>query len=66
MVTQSVYMQLELDIYTTTPAGLMMMQMLGSVAEFERQMIRERTRSGLAYVSTSTSTSGEIIVQIGV
>jgi len=27
----------------------MMMQMLGSVAEFEREMIRERTRAGLAH-----------------
>ena len=26
----------------------MMMQMLGSFAEFERSMIRERTRAGLA------------------
>jgi DNA invertase Pin-like site-specific DNA recombinase len=33
---------------TTTPAGRMMMQMLGSFAEFERSMIRERTRAGLA------------------
>ena len=33
---------------TTIPAGRMMMQMLGAFAEFERAMIRERTRSGLA------------------
>jgi DNA invertase Pin-like site-specific DNA recombinase len=33
---------------TTTPAGRMMMQMLGSFAEFERSIIRERTRAGLA------------------
>jgi len=32
---------------TTTPAGRMMMQMIGSFAEFERAMIRERTRAGL-------------------
>lgn len=32
---------------TTGPAGRMMMQMLGSFAEFERAMIRERTRAGL-------------------
>lgn len=36
------------NIDTTTPAGRMMMQMLGSFAEFEREMIRERTRAGLA------------------
>ena len=34
-------------IDTTSPAGRMLMQMLGSVAEFEREMIRERTRAGL-------------------
>lgn len=32
---------------TTTPAGRMMMQMIGSFAEFEREMIRQRTRAGL-------------------
>jgi DNA invertase Pin-like site-specific DNA recombinase len=35
------------NIDTTTPAGRMMMQMIGSFAEFERAMIRERTRAGL-------------------
>jgi DNA invertase Pin-like site-specific DNA recombinase len=34
-------------IDTTTPAGRMMMQMVGSFAEFEREMLRERTRIGL-------------------
>ena len=33
-------------IDTTTPAGRMMMQMVGSFAEFERAMIRERTSAG--------------------
>ncbi|WP_318030580.1 recombinase family protein [Rhizobium ruizarguesonis] len=35
-------------IDTTTAAGRMMMQMVGSFAEFERAMIRERTTTGLA------------------
>ncbi|MFB9985762.1 recombinase family protein [Mesorhizobium kowhaii] len=35
-------------IDTTTPSGRMMMQMVGSFAEFERAMIRERTSAGLA------------------
>lgn len=35
-------------IDTTTPAGRMMMQMIGSFAEFERAMIRERTSAGIA------------------
>jgi DNA invertase Pin-like site-specific DNA recombinase len=32
---------------TTGPAGRMLMQLLGAFAEFERAMIRERTRAGL-------------------
>src|ERR1035438_10526115 len=32
---------------TTTAPGRMLMQMIGSFAEFERSMIRERTRAGL-------------------
>src|SRR3546814_6697874 len=35
-------------IDTTTAAGRMMMQRVGSFAEFERAMIRERTSAGLA------------------
>lgn len=35
-------------IDTTIPAGRMMMQMLGSFAEFERAMVRERTQAGLS------------------
>jgi DNA invertase Pin-like site-specific DNA recombinase len=34
-------------IDTAGPAGRMMMQMLGAFAEFERAMVRERTRAGL-------------------
>lgn len=35
-------------IDTTTPAGRMLMQMVGSFAEFERAMLKERTKAGLA------------------
>lgn len=35
-------------IDTATPQGRFMLQMLGAVAEFERALIRERVRSGLA------------------
>jgi DNA invertase Pin-like site-specific DNA recombinase len=35
-------------IDTTTPAGRLMMNMLGSFAEFERDMLKERTNLGLA------------------
>jgi DNA invertase Pin-like site-specific DNA recombinase len=34
--------------YTTTPAGNAMFQMLGVFAEFERSLIKERVRAGLA------------------
>jgi DNA invertase Pin-like site-specific DNA recombinase len=34
-------------IDTSGPAGRMMMQMLGCFAEYERAMVRERTRAGL-------------------
>jgi DNA invertase Pin-like site-specific DNA recombinase len=34
-------------IDTTTAAGRMMMQMVGAFAEFERAMLRERTKVGL-------------------
>ena len=35
------------SVDTTSPAGKMMMHMIGSFAEFERDMIRERTRAGI-------------------
>ena len=34
-------------IDTTTPAGRMMMKMIGAFGEFERVMLKERTRAGL-------------------
>jgi DNA invertase Pin-like site-specific DNA recombinase len=34
-------------INTNTPAGRIMLQMLGGFAEFETSMVRERTRLGL-------------------
>jgi DNA invertase Pin-like site-specific DNA recombinase len=36
------------SIDTTTPAGRLMMNMLGSFNQFEREIIRERTKLGLA------------------
>ena len=34
-------------IDTTVPAGRMMMQMIGAFAEYEREMVKERTQAGL-------------------
>jgi DNA invertase Pin-like site-specific DNA recombinase len=45
-------------IDTTGPAGRLMMQMLGAFAEFERSMIRERTRMGLAAAKARGRISG--------
>ena len=44
---QAGFKSLTESIDTTSPAGRMMMQMVGSFAEFERAMIRERTKAGL-------------------
>ena len=46
------------SIDTTTPAGRMMMQMVGAFAEFEREMIRERTRAGLQAARSAGRTGG--------
>ena len=46
------------SIDTSGPAGRMMMQMLGSFAEFEREMIRERTRAGLREARAKGSVPG--------
>ena len=45
-------------IDTTTPAGRMMMQMVGAFAEFERAMIRERTSVGLAAARAEGRSAG--------
>jgi len=36
------------NIDTTLPAGRLMFQILGSIAEFERELLRERVRAGMA------------------
>lgn len=41
------FMSLTESIDTSTPAGRMMMQIVGSFAEFERAMLKERTKAGL-------------------
>ena len=46
------------NVDTTSPAGRMMMQMIGSFAEFERAMIRERTSAGLAQARSEGRVGG--------
>lgn len=43
---------------TATPSGRMMMQMVGAFAEFERAMIKERTRAGLAQARSEGRAGG--------
>src|SRR3954452_19709993 len=45
-------------IDTTTPAGKAMFQMMGVFAEFERSMIVERVRAGVARAKASGTKSG--------
>ena len=45
-------------IDTTTPAGKAMFQMMGVFAEFERSMIQERVKAGLARVRQHGTKSG--------
>jgi DNA invertase Pin-like site-specific DNA recombinase len=52
------FLSLTEAIDTTTPAGRMMMQIVGSFAEFERAMLRERTRNGLQAARTEGRIGG--------
>lgn len=42
------FMSLTEQIDTTTPGGMLIFHMMGALAEFERDLIRERTNAGLA------------------
>jgi DNA invertase Pin-like site-specific DNA recombinase len=50
---------LEQGIDTTTPVGRMFFQILGAVAEFERALMSERTRDGLAAARARGRTGGQ-------
>lgn len=43
---------------TSSPQGMLMLQMLGSFAEFERNLINERTRSGRVVIARSGKYAG--------
>lgn len=53
-------------IDTTTPTGTAMFQMCGVFAEFERSMIQERVKAGLARARAQGKTLGRPKVKIGV
>jgi DNA invertase Pin-like site-specific DNA recombinase len=42
------FMSLTEQIDTTTPSGKLIFHLMGALAEFERDLIRERTNAGLA------------------
>jgi DNA invertase Pin-like site-specific DNA recombinase len=46
------------QIDTTTPAGRLQFHLFGALAEFEREVIRERTRAGLAAARARGRTGG--------
>jgi DNA invertase Pin-like site-specific DNA recombinase len=46
------------QIDTTTPAGRLQFHLFGALAEFEREIIRERTRAGLAAARARGRTGG--------
>jgi DNA invertase Pin-like site-specific DNA recombinase len=46
------------NVDTTTPAGRMLASMLGAMAEYERSIIRERTREGVAEARRQGRTGG--------
>ncbi|WP_332741274.1 recombinase family protein [Hydrogenophaga sp.] len=53
-------------VNTTTPAGRALFQMMGVFAEFEREIIRERVKAGLARAKAKGTKSGNPIGRPGV
>lgn len=50
------FISLTEQIDTTTPGGKLIFHLMGSLSEFERDLIRERTNAGLAAASTMNNT----------
>jgi DNA invertase Pin-like site-specific DNA recombinase len=55
---QAGFRSLTEPVDTTTPAGRMMMQMVGAFAEFERAILKERTLAGLKVAREAGRTGG--------
>jgi DNA invertase Pin-like site-specific DNA recombinase len=51
---------LDLGIDTNTPAGRLMLNVLGSVAQFEREMMLERQREGIAKAKAEKKYKGRV------
>jgi DNA invertase Pin-like site-specific DNA recombinase len=52
------FVSLRDNLDLTTPAGRMMFHVIGAMAEFERELIRERVRAGLAHARTKGRVGG--------
>jgi len=52
---------LDQQIDTTTPAGKLTFQILGAIAEFERTLIVERVKAGMAHAQKHGTRSGKPI-----
>lgn len=49
---------LDIDLDTSTPAGRLVLKMIASLAEWERDLLVERTKEGLAHARAQGRTSG--------
>jgi len=54
------------QIDTTTPSGRLLFHMIAAIAEFERDLIRERVRAGLARVKATGKKLGRHTKQVRV
>ena len=52
------FVSLRDNLDLTTPAGRMMFHVIGAMAEFERELIRERVKAGLAHARAKGQTLG--------
>jgi DNA invertase Pin-like site-specific DNA recombinase len=57
------FVSLREQVDTTTPAGKMMYTIIGAMAEFEREMIRQRVRSGLALRKEQLKNNGSFVAR---
>lgn len=51
---------IDLNLDTTTPTGKLMLNLLGSVAEFEREIMLERQREGIAKAKAAGKYKGRV------
>lgn len=56
---------LDMDLDTETPAGRMVVHILAALAEWERDLLRERTREGLAHARAMLAAGTLTLTEIG-